>query len=158
MDMAFKKGWAGNVDNNVQNATWFYNWNVDGNASNPYCEYVTIRQNLWWPSFASIVAKDNVNYLLGLNEPDQADQANCTSDQMLPFGQICSERVSDWVLLAQLILRQNLLPRPFSTIIDSLNYRVDFVAGHLYKNRGDAAGWVSMIKGISARAEAGLCG
>lgn len=146
-----KKGWAGNVDNNVQNATWFYNWNVDGNASNPYCEYVTIRQNLWWPSFASIVAKDNVNYLLGLNEPDQADQANCTSDQIVALwpdmlrtgfrlGSPCSADPSS-----------KPFTKTFFSTIDSLNYRVDFVAGHLYKESRDAAGWVSMIKGISAQ-------
>ena len=128
-DWVSKKGKAGWSPNKI-NATWYYDWNIAGGSASNY-DYVAIRQHGGWPSWGSINGKQNVNHLLGFNEPDRPDQANITVDQaiaqwpeMMKSGmRIGSPSPSDpyngW------------LPQ-FLEKAEELNYRVDFAAIHCY--------------------------
>ena len=147
-----KKGWAGGVDtNNLTNVACSYDWNIGG-QSIPDIEYTPIHQKLYWPSFDDINKKVNVSHLLGLNEPDQADQANCSVEQA----------IGQWPEMMKSGLRvgspasADPTSKPFNQrffeMADSLNYRVDFVAGHLYKESRNAQQWKDMIAQTSSQA------
>lgn len=141
-----KKGKAGNPGNNQLNVTNYYNWNIDGNSTNPDVEYASIRQNLYWPSFQSIVAKPNVTHLLGCNEPDRPDQSNAKADEVIRLwpdmmrtgyrlGSPAPSSVWPWL-------------GGFMNTCDSLNYRVDFMAAHVYEAIG-GSGIASRVKTLS---------
>lgn len=141
-----KKGKAGNAGDNQLNVTAFYNWNIDGNSTDPDVEYAAIRQNLWWPSFQTIVDKPNVTHLLGCNEPDRPDQSNATVDEVVRLwpdmmrtgyrlGSPAPSSVWTWV-------------GGFMNTCDSLNYRVDFMAAHVYEAIG-GSGIASRVKTLS---------
>ncbi|GAB2541152.1 glycosyl hydrolase [Rufibacter soli] len=128
-DWVSKKGKAGWSPDKV-NSTWYYDWNVGGNAAANY-DYAIIRQNAGWPGWNELNSKKNVNHLLGNNEPDRPDQANMTVDQAL----------AQWPDMMKSGLRlgspapsdpfNGWLP-PFLKKAEELNYRVDFVAIHCY--------------------------
>lgn len=141
-----KKGKAGNPGSNQLNVTNFYNWNIDGNSNDPDVEYASIRQNLYWPNFQSIVAKPNVTHLLGCNEPDRPDQANAKADEVVRLwpdmmrtgyrlGSPAPSSVWPWI-------------GDFMNTCDSLNYRVDFMAAHVYEAIG-GSGIASRVKTLS---------
>lgn len=141
-----KKGKAGNPGNNQLNVTNFYNWNIDGNSTDLDVEYASIRQNLYWPSFQSIVAKPSVTHLLGCNEPDRPDQANAKVDDVVRLwpdmmrtgyrlGSPAPSSVWPWI-------------GEFMNTCDSLNYRVDFMAAHVYEAIG-GSGIASRVKTLS---------
>jgi len=143
-----KKGKAGWSPDKI-NATWYYDWNISGDASNPNYEYQSIRQTQYWPGFGDIINK-NVNHILGFNEPDRPDQANMTVEQCF----------SAWPGLLTTGLRVG-SPAPanpesswitdFLKKTDSANYRVDFVAIHCYWGGATPSQWYSRLKGIYDR-------
>ncbi|WP_114778443.1 LamG-like jellyroll fold domain-containing protein [Botryobacter ruber] len=128
-DWVSKKGKAG-WDPGKINATWYYDWNISG-GSNPDYDYVIIRQHGGWPSWDAINSKQNVNHLLGHNEPDRPDQANMSVDAVL----------AQWPEMMKSGLRIG-SPAPsdpyngwlpaFLQKAEALNYRVDFAAIHCY--------------------------
>ncbi|MEO0054388.1 MAG: hypothetical protein RLZZ50_335, partial [Verrucomicrobiota bacterium] len=73
-----KKG-ASDIGPATLEASWFYNWNNDGNnvQSTLDYEFVPIRQQRWWPAYPS--NKPESNHLLGFNEPDNPVEDAYTS-------------------------------------------------------------------------------
>lgn len=117
----------------ITNSSWYNDWAAGGATDNPDFEYVPMRHNLGWDSFETINTRTNVSHVLGYNEPDHTDQANCTPIQA----------IRQWPELFKSGLRLG-SPTPdairkdwlvkFLELADSLNYRVDFVVGHMYWN------------------------
>lgn len=144
-DWVSKKGKAGWSPAKL-NATWYYDWNIAGASANDY-KYEAIRQNAGWPSWESINTKSDVTHLLGFNEPDQADQSNMTVE----------EAIRQWPDMMKSGLRigspapaahtRDWLPN-FMKKVDSLNYRVDFMAIHAYWGGKSPAAWYSDLKAI----------
>ncbi|MDR6339632.1 hypothetical protein HNQ91_002697 [Filimonas zeae] len=145
-DWVSKKGWAGggNALDKV-NATWYYDWNIAGQTTSNQ-QYAIIRQHGGWPSWTDIGNKQNVNHLLGFNEPDRPDQANMTIEEAL----------SQWPEMMKSGLRIG-SPAPsnpnswlynFISKCDSLNYRVDYVAIHCYWNSRTPEQWYSGLKAV----------
>ncbi|MCW3785252.1 InlB B-repeat-containing protein [Plebeiibacterium sediminum] len=127
-----KKGICGGLGE-LTNVTWYNDWAAGGYTESPDYEYVPMRHNLGWDSFETINARTNVSHVLGYNEPDHSDQSNCTPE----------EAIRQWPELFKSGLRLG-SPTPdairkqwlidFLAMADSLNYRVDFVVGHMYWN------------------------
>lgn len=144
-DWVSKKGKAGWNPGKI-NATWYYDWNIGGAASDDY-DYSLIRQNGGWPSWSSIGSKENVNHLLGFNEPDRPDQSDMTVD----------ETIAQWPEMMKSGLRIG-SPAPanpesswlgqFLSKTDSLNLRVDFVAIHCYWGGQTPQQWYNRLKNI----------
>lgn len=117
----------------ITNSSWYNDWAAGGATDNPDFEYVPMRHNLGWDSFETINTRNNVSHVLGYNEPDHTDQANCTPIQairqwpeLLKSGLRLGSPTPD-------AIRKDWLVK-FLELADSLNYRVDFVVGHMYWN------------------------
>ena len=146
-----QKGWAGgsNGDANALNCSWRYSWD-NGGESTLDIEYVPMRHGRWWPDYAVNNSKQYVTHVLGFNEPDGADQANMTVQEV----------INEWPNLLASGLR---LGSPATTDgglnwlydfidqADALNYRVDFVAVHYYKNNWTASQMYNWLLGIHQR-------
>ncbi len=149
-----KKGKAGAIgsgDDNLLNCTVFYDWSAGGKSDDPDFEYTPIRQNLGWPGFNEIYGKKNVSHLLAFNEPDDNNQANCTTDAA----------IAQWPELLKSGLRlgspasKNAAysgwPSRFFATLDSLNYRCDFVAGHFYNGGLSPSNLVNQVRLASSK-------
>lgn len=132
-----KKG-ASDIGPATLNASWFYNWNNDGNnvQSTLDHEFVPIRQQRWWPAYPT--NKPESNHLLGFNEPDNpvedaytslnngsVDAAIAVWPELLATGlRVGSPAVTDgglsWLY-------------DFMTKADAAKLRVDYVAIHFYR-------------------------
>ncbi len=133
-----KKGWAGAVEPLVD-PLWSYDWD-NSTASSLDNEYVPMRHDANWNSYANINNKTKSTHALGFNEPDQANQANMT----------VAQAIAAWPNLLASGLRLG-SPSPsdagvgltwlysFIAQADALNYRVDFVPVHFYKGGWTAA-------------------
>ncbi|MCZ4222958.1 glycosyl hydrolase [Pedobacter rhodius] len=147
-DYVSKKGKAGWSPAQV-GATWYYDWNIGGAESTDY-NYSIIRQNAGWPAWGDIKNKQNVNHLLGFNEPDQADQSNMT----------VAQAIQQWPEMMKSGLRIG-SPSPanpesswitnFLAKTDSLNLRVDVVAIHCYWGGQTPQQWYTRLKNIYNR-------
>ncbi|MCW3805495.1 InlB B-repeat-containing protein [Plebeiibacterium marinum] len=125
-----KKGICGSLPG-ITNSSWFYDWGASASTGYSDYEYVPMRHNAGWASFDVINSRTNVSHVLGYNEPSHTDQANMTVE----------EAIRQWPELFKSGLRLG-SPAPdairkqwlvdFLEMADSLNYRVDFVAGHMY--------------------------
>lgn len=156
-----KKGWCSTQGNSgiaggtsTMNASWFYTWSAD-RASTDDCEYVPIRQHVYWPSLSAISALDGSTHVLGFNEPDHSEQhADCD----------CGGTISAWTAttkmpdMASLPMRIG-SPAPtdlswltdFTGHVDDMAYRCDYVALHAYWGPNEANGtsaWQSRLKGV----------
>lgn len=143
-----KKGKAG-WDPGQINSTWYYDWNIAGDASSPNYDYIGIRQNNGWPAYTDIINK-GVNHISGFNEPDDASQSNLTVDQAF----------NAWsgMYSAGLRVGSPAPANPESTWItnflakcDSFNYRVDYVPIHCYWGGQTPAQWYSRLLAIYNR-------
>lgn len=147
-DWVSKKGKAGWSPEQV-GATWYYDWNIGGAGNSDY-NYAIIRQNGGWPAWTDIHNKQEVNHLLGFNEPDQTNQSNLIVDQAVqqyPEMMKSGLRVgspapanpeSSWIT-------------KFLAKTDSLNLRVDFVAIHCYWGGQTPSQWYTRLKAIYDR-------
>ena len=145
-----KKGKAsGYGDKDNLNVTCFYDWNVGGKSDDPDIEYTPIRQNLGWPGWNDINNKKNVTHLLGCNEPDRPDQANCTVDQVLEMwpemlksglrlGSPAPSSIYTWV-------------GTFFNELEKLGYRCDFAVTHIYEENLNANSLVDRVKSLSTK-------
>jgi hypothetical protein len=125
-----KKGWAGTPEPKV-NPLWSYDWD-NGATSTTNVEYVPMRHDLYWDSYANNNTKLDSTHVLGFNEPDNASQANMTVQQA----------IAQWPYMMASGLRLG-SPAPtdgglswlysFIAQADALNYRVDYVAVHFYQ-------------------------
>ncbi|OXU15551.1 glycosyl hydrolase [Sedimentisphaera salicampi] len=151
-----KKGWAGGTPSNVSgsasealNCSWRYNWG-NGGETTLDVEYVPMRHGPTWPSYSVTNAKENVTHVLGFNEPDRPDQADMS----------VSEAIDRWPNLLESGLRLG-SPSPsdgglnwlydFIDQADALNYRVDFVPVHFYKNNWSASQMYNWLKAVHER-------
>ncbi|MCM1221938.1 MAG: glycosyl hydrolase [Lachnospiraceae bacterium] len=144
-----KKGGA-NLDRNLTDITWYYDWNIGGESTNPNFEYAAIRQNLGWPGWNDIASKPNVSHCSGLNEPDHTDQSNATE----------KEAIAQWHEMFRTGMRLG-SPTPdsfnkgwlntFMEYAERLNYRVDYVVYHMYWANRSGSNLKSDIESNSAR-------
>ena len=132
-----KKG-ASDISPTTLDASWFYNWNNDGNnvQSTLDYEFVPIRQQRWWPAYPT--NKPESNHLLGFNEPDNSVEDAYTS---LNNGSV-DTAIAVWPELLATGLR---VGSPavtdggeswlydFIDKADANNLRVDYVAIHFYR-------------------------
>ena len=143
-----KKGWAGAVQPLVE-PSWSYDW--DNVATSTLdSEYVPMRHNLYWDSYANVDGKKQSLDALGFNEPDQANQANMTVDQA----------ITEWPNLMASGLRLG-SPAPsdgglnwlysFIDRADALGYRVDYVAVHFYQGGWNAGQYYNWLQAIHQR-------
>jgi hypothetical protein len=143
-----QKGWSGGDQSlaGQLNGSWNYGWNASG-SSTLNIEYVPMRHNRYWPSYSEINTKQNCTHVLGFNEPDRPDQANMS----------VADVIAQWPSLLASGLRLG-SPAPsdgglnwlydFIDQADALNYRVDFVAVHYYRNNqtaGQLENWLWAI-------------
>lgn len=151
---ARKKGWAGGDPSQEKaparlNCDWNYNWNAN-KVSTPGIEYVPMRHNKSWPSWAAVNTTSRVNHSLGFNEPTHENQANMTLDQM----------IDQWPRMMESGFRLG-SPAPaddglgrlydFIDRCEELNYRVDFIAMHWYLGNRTPRQMYDRLKSISDR-------
>lgn len=152
-----KKGWSGGIPDGSGMAQlgldWHYDWD-NWVTSSRSTEYVPMRHNAGWNSWANINNKIGSTHVLGFNEPDRPDQANMTVDQAIalwPNLLASGLRIgspapasanwtsnADW--LGQFIERA-----------DALQYRVDFVALHFYQANWSAQSLYDYLRAIYVR-------
>lgn len=131
-DWVGKKGFAGGEWPAITRSAWFYDWGAGASSTADY-EFVPMRHNRWWDSWENIGSRTATSSVLGFNEPDHADQSDLGTDisidlwpemmkSGLRIGSPAPDNINkDWL-------------REFLAKADSLNYRVDFVATHMYLN------------------------
>lgn len=129
-DWVGKRGVSGGDLSELTRSAWFYDWGASA-VSTDNCEYIPMRHNRWWDGWDNIGSRTNTSCVLGFNEPDHADQSDLGTEiaiEMWPefmksglrIGSPAPDNISkDWL-------------REFLAKADSLNYRVDFVATHMY--------------------------
>ena len=117
--------------------SWYYDWRHEPSVGEDKLldiEYVPMKWNATTntdPRWSEISDLTGVNHLLGYNEPDSQSHANMTVDQMLEFWPKMMESGLRLGSPAPAGLSNGVLYE-FIRKADSLNYRVDFVAIHLY--------------------------
>lgn len=133
-DRVGKRGIAGDQVGRLTHASWAYNWA----ASTAYdgFEFVPMRHNKWWDGWEVIGRQVETADVLAYNEPDHAEQSDLGPDYA----------ISEWDNFMASGLRVG-SPAPdqirkdwltkFLATADSLNYRVDFVATHMYWDSQD---------------------
>lgn len=134
-DWVGKRGISGGDVWQLTRSSWFYDWGA-GATSDMDCEYVPMRHNKWWDSWENINSRTDTSGLLGFNEPDHADQSDLGTEvaiDMWPEYMKSGLRVGSPA--PDCINKQWLTE--FLEKADSLNYRVDFVATHMYWNSQD---------------------
>ncbi len=143
-DPVGKKGVCKGAHTTLARATWYYDWGA-GSETLEDGEYVPMRHNAWWDSWDNINTRTASSCVLGFNEPDHADQSNLGVDNTIEMwpslmrsglrvGSPAPDQVTkDWL-------------RRFIATADSLNYRVDFVATHMYWENRTPEGLVKTIE------------
>lgn len=142
-DRVGKRGICGLDITPVTRSTWYYSWGAS-DVSQENFEFVPMRHNKYWDGFDKINSRvDNYN-VLGYNEPDHSDQSDLSPDYAidnwpefmksgLRAGSPAPDAISkDWL-------------NKFLKKADSLNYRVDFVATHMYWNSQTPSGLTDNI-------------
>lgn len=145
-----KKGMCNGGLAGLSKSSWFNDWSAGGDTENPDFEFVPMRHNSGWDSFEVIESRKNVSHLLGYNEPDHTDQSNMTPE----------EAIAQWPQLFKSGLRLG-SPTPdsltkswltnFMALADKLNYRVDFVVGHMYWENRSGGNLKNDIASMSSR-------
>ena len=140
-----KKGVCGEIGAITQ-ADWFYDWGASAESSESI-EYVPMRHNRWWDGWEKIGSRTSTYNVLGYNEPDHADQSDLSVETA----------IREWPNMMKSGLRIG-SPAPdsmnkgwlsdFIAAADSLNYRVDFVATHMYWANQTAGGLVNTINDL----------
>ena len=139
-DRIGKRGICGLDEVALTRSSWYYSWGASDESAPDY-EFVPMRHNMWWDGWDKIDSRVNTADLLGYNEPDHADQSDLSPDYAilnwndfmhsgLRVGSPAPDAIEkDWL-------------KRFLATADSLNYRVDFVATHMYWNNQDS-GWLT---------------
>lgn len=139
-DRIGKRGICGLELAALTRSSWYYSWGASDDSA-PDFEFVPMRHNMWWDGWDKIESRVNTADVLGYNEPDHTDQSDITPDDAilnwndfmhsgLRVGSPAPDAIEkDWL-------------KRFLATADSLNYRVDFVATHMYWNNQDPA-WLT---------------
>lgn len=143
-----KRGICGGDLPGLTRSSWFYDWGASAESADDF-EYVPMRHNLWWDGWDKIGSRVSTSNVLGYNEPDHADQSSLSPDAA----------ISEWPNFMKSGLRIG-SPAPdavtkdwlkrFIATADSLNYRVDFVATHMYWNSQSPSGLLNTIRNACA--------
>lgn len=157
-----KKGWCSTQSTsgilgglNTMNATWYYSWSADRNSTDN-CEYVPIKQHLYWPSWTQINGLTDSNHVLSFNEPEHSEQHDNECD--------CGGTISSWTATTKVpdFYESGMRigsPAPtdmsylteFAGHVDDMAYRCDFVALHAYWGPNEANGvseWYNLLKDV----------
>lgn len=139
-DRIGKRGICGRELAALTRSSWYYSWGASDD-SDPDFEFVPMRHNKWWDGWDKIDSRVNTADMLGYNEPDHYDQSDLSPDYAI-------ENWNDFMHSGLRVgspapdaIRKDWLNR-FLATADSLNYRVDFVATHMYWNNQDPA-WLT---------------
>lgn len=148
-DWVGKKGICNGGLAGITGSSWYNDWAAGGDTENLDFEYVPMRHNLGWDSFDVINSRKNVSHVLGYNEPDHTDQANCTPQQAIEqWPELFKSGLRLGSPAPDAIRKQWLVD--FLALADKLNYRVDFVVGHMYWNSQSG---VNLKNGIKSAVE-----
>jgi hypothetical protein len=143
---ATKKGVCNGSLAALTKSTWYYDWSAGGKSTDDY-EFVPMRHNLWWEKWNVINSLTNFSTVLAYNEPDHSDQSNVAVQTVI-------EEWPDWMACGLRIGSpapdsiNNSWVKKFLAEADSLNYRVDFVAAHMYWNSQDPVSLASTIDNL----------
>lgn len=135
-DWTGKRGFSGGEQYpELTRSAWFYDWGA-GASSSADCEYVPMRHNRWWDSWENIASRTETASVLGFNEPDHADQSDLGTEIAIDlWPEFMKSGLRIGSPAPDNINKQWL--REFLAKADSLNYRVDFVATHMYWDSQD---------------------
>ena len=131
-------------------ATWYYDWNCGGSASDDW-EYVPQHHHEGWPSISDIGSSNHSPHALGNNEPDNQNDSKeqyATVDEVLanwPEMMATGKRLGSPAMSGNL----NWL-YAFIDSIDKRGWRCDFIAVHAYWY-SDWSSWQSTLSGIHNR-------
>ncbi len=134
-DWVGKRGISGGDIPALTRSSWFYDWGAGASSTADY-EYVPMRHNRWWDSWENIGSRTETSAVLGFNEPDHADQSDLGTEiaidlwpEMMKSGLRIGSPAPDNINKQWL--------HEFLAKADTLNYRVDFVATHMYWDSQD---------------------
>lgn len=146
VDRVGKRGICGLDVTGITRSTWYYSWGASDEPGQDW-EFIPMRHNRSWDGFDRIGSRTNTSNALGHNEPDHADQASMSQYDCLRqwpdllgsglrLGSPAPDAINkDWL-------------RKFIQMADSLNYRVDFVATHMYWNNQTPKGLTDNINNL----------
>lgn len=145
-DRVGKRGMCGLEPTPLTRSSWYYSWGASDESQEDY-EFIPMRHNKYWDGWDMIGSRLWTSNVLGYNEPDHTDQSDLSPDYA----------ISEWNNFMNSGLRVG-SPAPdaiekdwlkrFLATADSLNYRVDFVATHMYWNSQDPANLTSKINSL----------
>ena len=145
-DRVGKRGICGLDVTPLTNSAWYYSWGASDDSGEDF-EFIPMRHNKWWDGWDKIGSRQNTSQVLGYNEPDHYDQSDLSPDYA----------ISEWPNFMKSGLRAG-SPAPdaiqkdwlnrFLATADSLNYRVDFVATHMYWNSQNPANLANRINDL----------
>ncbi len=134
-------------------AEWWYNWDINQNASRDL-EYVAIRQQPYWPGLNQNWQTRGINQLLGFNEPN--NPVEDAYENLTPPGS-ATDAVARWPDLLATGLRVGAPAvtdggqgwiTDFMNQASAANVRVDYVPIHYYRcfsNNNDPAGAANQL-------------
>jgi hypothetical protein len=118
----------------VLKADWYYSWGPRSVADLTDFEFVPMKWNartVTDANWSDILSHQDVTHLLGFNEPDQAEQANMSVDKQIEMWPKMLE--SGLRLGAPAVASNYTQLYEFIDRCDALNYRVDFIPMHIYR-------------------------
>jgi hypothetical protein len=133
------------------NADWYYSWGPQSTADLTDIEFVPMKWNARTVNDANwntIMEHKDVTHVLGYNEPDGAEQANMTVDKQIELWPKMLE--SGLRVGAPAVAGKYEQLYEFIDRCDALNYRVDFVPVHIYREVS-AQTFYNQIKGVYDR-------
>lgn len=142
-----KKGWGGTAaDADRIKGTWRWDWSASGNSETGL-EYVPIKEQKYWPSWATISAKNTATHLMGYCEPDNGENRSTVD-----------ETIAEWPNMLKTGLRVGTpsainMPWIYEFIdkCDAKRYRVDYVTIHCYWAAKPASQWYKDLKAVYVR-------
>ena len=147
-----KRGYSGGdaIVLNALNASWFYDWNCGGSATNDW-EYVPQHHHEGWPSITEIGNSNHSPHAIANNEPDNTNDSKekvSTVDEVLatwPEMMATGKRLGSPAMSGNL----NWL-YAFIDSIDARGWRCDFICMHCYWY-SDWPSWQSQLQAVHNR-------
>lgn len=125
---------------------WYYSWGASDDSKDDY-EFVPMRHNRYWDGYDKIGSRIQTFNVLGFNEPDHGDQSNISVYEamgmwpdMMASGLRAGSPAPDAITKGWL--------KEFIQYADSLCYRVDFVATHMYWDSQTPEGLTRQINNL----------
>ncbi len=119
------------------NAQWVYTWGLNIASAPDDIQFCPMKWGKWGSMDQTVVdlqamkGRGMANYVMGFNEPDNADQSNMTVDLALELWPRLEEPGLPMVSPG-CVHADNAWMKDFMTRADALGYRVDYVAVHWY--------------------------